>query len=242
MTLAVRPLVSQGDYDRAVEIQRLAWGFAEADLLPTHWMRANRDWGLQLGAFEGDELVGILLAYPTPAARVLVMHMFAVRPSHQGRRVGHALSSALAERTDSVRAVTWTYDPLESTNAHVYHAAHHFGAIGVKAVADYYRLDSERHAGMPVHRLVSLKLMRPDTVERDVVDRVPAPGSYEELKGRPDGARLANEFIATLAERMQAAGLVVVGFERSDGRSPGRFQLGPPTPDERAISAELGLS
>lgn len=73
------------------------------------------------GAFVGDTIVGAALGFwGSPAYGALHSHITGVRPSHAGQGIG---SSIKHHQRDWVlaqggHAITWTYDPLVSRNAH----------------------------------------------------------------------------------------------------------------------------
>ncbi len=91
-----------------------------------------------LGAFDGSELVGFALAFPSleQGKAGFHSHLLAVRASHRGRTLGYDLK--LAQRQHAlalgVKEITWTFDPLRSRNAHL-----NFQRLGV--ISDSYRID-----------------------------------------------------------------------------------------------------
>ncbi|MGW2445779.1 GNAT family N-acetyltransferase [Streptomyces sp. NPDC001675] len=73
------------------------------------------------GAYEGDRLVGASVGFfGVPADRSLHSHIAGVAPPAHGRSIGFALK--LHQRAWALQqgagAITWTYDPLVSRNAH----------------------------------------------------------------------------------------------------------------------------
>jgi predicted GNAT superfamily acetyltransferase len=89
--------------------------------------------GVALGAFAQDQLVGFVFGFlgtgehrygpEAPAAVKLkhCSHQMGVRPEWQSKGVGYALKVAQREavRSQALRLITWTYDPLESKNANL---------------------------------------------------------------------------------------------------------------------------
>ena len=61
--MPVRALTTVADIERAVELQKLVWGFADLDVVPvTEIVAAAHNDGIVLGAYEDERLI----ADPTP--------------------------------------------------------------------------------------------------------------------------------------------------------------------------------
>jgi len=128
----IRPLRTLDEFRAAEDVQRAAWHSDELDIVPLHLLvTAAKNGGVVLGAFAGQELIGFVFGFlgtsehrfgpEAPAAVKLkhCSHQMGVRPEWQGRGVGFALKVAQREvvRSQGLRLITWTYDPLESRNA-----------------------------------------------------------------------------------------------------------------------------
>ena len=130
----IRPLSTHADFRACEEIQRQAWQMDEREVVPAHMLiTIAHNGGIALGAFSDDRLIGFVFGFlgtsdrygpEAPAAACLkhCSHMLAVLPEWQSRSVGYALKLAQrqAARAQALRLMTWTYDPLESRNAHLY--------------------------------------------------------------------------------------------------------------------------
>lgn len=130
--LTIRPLESMDEMIQVEELQLLVWPGSERDVVPGHILITLAHNGATLlGAFEADKLVGFVLGFPgldsqTPE-RVAVArlkhcsHMLGVDPDYQGRGIGMALKLAqrLEVEAQGIRLITWTFDPLQSRNAHL---------------------------------------------------------------------------------------------------------------------------
>ncbi|HEY5269306.1 MAG TPA: hypothetical protein VII97_03155 [Anaerolineales bacterium] len=113
----------------AVEaLQRLVWPGSETDVIPAHMLLAViHNGGLALGAFVGDNLVGVSFGFPgiytTPDGPRLKhhSHILGVHPEWIGKGIGFALKRAQWQmvRKQGLDRITWTYDPLLSRNAHL---------------------------------------------------------------------------------------------------------------------------
>ncbi|MBN2387555.1 MAG: GNAT family N-acetyltransferase [Anaerolineales bacterium] len=107
-------------------LERMVWPGSETDVTPYHLLlTAAHNGGLVLGAFVGEELVGVAFGfpgfYPTPDGPRLkhCSHILAVHPEWRGRGIGFALKRAQWQlvRHQGIDRITWTYDPLLSRNA-----------------------------------------------------------------------------------------------------------------------------
>jgi predicted GNAT superfamily acetyltransferase len=158
MPIIIRPLHSLSDFHRCVQIAREVWADAPLDAEPhVTYVIADHTGGQVLGAFDGDTMVGFTKAYvglhdSTP---YLHSHMAAVLPAHRDQGIGRQLK--LAQREDALRRnfrlVEWTFDPLETKNAHF--NLNRLGAISRHYIPNFYGITtSPLHRGMPTDRLL----------------------------------------------------------------------------------------
>ncbi|MFN8598306.1 MAG: hypothetical protein U0559_19250 [Anaerolineae bacterium] len=125
----IRPLTTLDDFHAAEDVQRAAWQSDELDIVPLHMLlTVAKSGGVLLGAFNGEELIGFVFgfigtrhpdAYPLEFKHC--SHQMGIRPEWQSRGVGYALKVAQRDfvRQQGLGLITWTYDPLESKNAHL---------------------------------------------------------------------------------------------------------------------------
>lgn len=156
--ITVRPLHSLQEFQRCVQIAREVWADADLETEPyVTYVIAEHTGGQVLGAFDGETMVGFTKAYvgvhdQTP---YLHSHMAAVLPSYRDRHVGRQLK--LFQREDALgrgfRLIEWTFDPLETKNAHF--NINRLGAISRHYILDFYGVTtSPLHRGMPTDRLL----------------------------------------------------------------------------------------
>ncbi|MBN1660819.1 MAG: GNAT family N-acetyltransferase [Anaerolineae bacterium] len=126
MTLSIRPVRAIGEYAACEEIQIEAWQMPDArEVVPLHMLvAAQKSGGLLLGAFDGDEVIGFVLGLASlsdTGRPQHYSHMLAVRPSCQDQGIGWQLKVAQREAVlaQGLDCIVWTYDPLESRNAHL---------------------------------------------------------------------------------------------------------------------------
>ena len=125
---------------REVEsLQKEVWGCDDRDIAPLTILAATREVGaILIGAFDGPSLIGFAYSFIGRENERTVhhSHMLAVTPSHRNFNLGYRLKSAQRERTlaQGINRMTWTFDPLQSLNAHF-----NFAKLGV--VADVYKIN-----------------------------------------------------------------------------------------------------
>jgi predicted GNAT superfamily acetyltransferase len=183
----LRPLATLEEREACVALQEETWGHNFRDRVPgSILMVAGEIGGVVSGAFEDGRLVGFVFGLTGVRDGRLVhwSDMLAVRDSHRGRGLGLALKLHQRERllAAGVETVLWTFDPLESRNAHL--NLRRLGAIAKTYHRDLYGPpDSPLHAGIGTDRLLAEWPIASDRVRRRL-DGVPDDGM--------DGAPLLN--------------------------------------------------
>jgi len=144
--VTIRDLQSFEDMKQVEAVEREVWGLSDLDTTPLTLAIATREAGsIWLGAFDGPRLVGFAFGFlGTERGQLIVhSHMLAVREPYRNSRLGYKLKLAqrervLALRVDQLRVhqMTWTFDPLQSKNAHLNFAR--LGVISESYKADFY--------------------------------------------------------------------------------------------------------
>jgi len=151
--MEIRALNTLDDMVSVEEVQRLAWGCTDREIVPPHLLyAAAHHGGCLLGGFEGDILVGFVYAFA--AGDYLYSHLAAVRPNFRGRGHGVALKRAQAvwAREHGFPRIVWTFDPLQARNCQI--NLHIIGATSQRYLVDYYgELDDDINRGIPTDRL-----------------------------------------------------------------------------------------
>src|SRR2546427_2637864 len=137
--IVIRDLHSLDDLRKVEALEQEVWGLSDRDVLPLTMIVATKEAGsIWLGAFDGAELVGFAFGFlGMEDGQVMVhSHMLAVRDAYRDLDLGYKLKLAQRERALSMRvhSMTWTFDPLQSRNAHL-----NFGKLGV--ISDRYKID-----------------------------------------------------------------------------------------------------
>jgi predicted GNAT superfamily acetyltransferase len=156
--ISVRKCTSLNDFRRCVGIQKAVWGESDLEVEPyTTFVVANQTGGHVIGAFDSEVMVGFTLAMAAirGTIRYLHSHMTGVLPSHRDRGVGRRLK--LFQRDEAlsrdIRLVEWTFDPLETRNAHF--NFNRLGAFSRHFIPNFYGLTSSPlHRGLATDRLL----------------------------------------------------------------------------------------
>jgi len=137
--ISIRDLHTLQDLTQAIALEKEVWSVTDDDLTSLTFAIASREAGhLWLGAFDGPALVGFAFAFHTleQGRPGLHSHMLAVRGSYREFDIGTRLKLAQRDRAlaQRIREITWTFDPLQSKNAHL-----NFAKLGV--VSGNYKVD-----------------------------------------------------------------------------------------------------
>jgi len=121
-------LESPEDMGAAEELQRIVWPGSETDVVPAHLLiTAIHNGGIVMGAFVKEEMVGFVFGFPGletlpdgPQPKHC-SHMLGVHPDWRSSGLGFTLKRAQWQmvRRQGLSHITWTYDPLLSTNAYL---------------------------------------------------------------------------------------------------------------------------
>jgi predicted GNAT superfamily acetyltransferase len=137
--IIIRDLESLEDLRKVEAVEREVWGLADIDVLPLTMTVATKSAGsIWVGAFDRAELVGFAFGFlGMEDGRTMVhSHMLAVRENYRNLDLAYKLKLAQRERALAmrIREMTWTFDPLQSKNAHL-----NFAKLGV--VSNAYKVD-----------------------------------------------------------------------------------------------------
>jgi len=136
-TIVIRDIEGVSEL-RAVEaLQKEVWRTDDLDVVPLTLLVASRAVGATLiGAYDGGTLVGFVYGFTGYEHGQVThhSHMLAVKPAYRNHKLGFKLKLAQREQVlaQGITRITWTFDPLQSLNAHL-----NFGNLGV--VSDSYK-------------------------------------------------------------------------------------------------------
>lgn len=137
--IAIRDLDTIDDLTQLKAVEKEVWGMADEDTLPVTLAIACKAAGnIFLGAFDHNKLVGFAFGFLGREHGVTTIHshMLAVLDAYRHLDLGAHLKQAQRDRAIAmgVQEMTWTYDPLQSRNAHF-----NFAKLGV--VSDTFKVD-----------------------------------------------------------------------------------------------------
>jgi predicted GNAT superfamily acetyltransferase len=170
----IRPLTSLEDCRRVAELERIVWGYTDAeDVVPPPVLIVSiRRGGILLGAFDdAGAMKGFVYSIPALKAGKPSQwsHMLGVTPDARDSGLGARLK--LAQRDAAIDMgldlIEWTYDPLQAMNAHF-----NFAKLGI-VVEEYEEniygeSSSPLHRGTPTDRFIAEWRIREPHVERRI--------------------------------------------------------------------------
>ena len=169
----------RGEYHAVEDLQKEAWGFNDLDIVPAATLVATQ-WagGMVLGAFDGNLMIGFAYGFPAyeDGRASMHSHMLAVKPEYRNAQAGFNLK--LAQRdfvlSKGLDEITWTFDPLQSLNAHLNFAK--LGVISKRYIVNFYgeSTSSPLHQGFGTDRLWVRWLLESDRVKRRIARDKPA--------------------------------------------------------------------
>lgn len=137
--IAIRDLKSIDELSQLKAVEKQVWGMADDDTLPLTLAIALRSAGnIFVGAYDNNKLVGFAFGFLARERghTTIHSHMLAVLDAYRHLDLGALLKQAQRERAMAmgIHEMTWTYDPLQSRNAHL-----NFSKLGV--ISDTYKVD-----------------------------------------------------------------------------------------------------
>jgi len=203
--IQIRKCTTLPDFHRCVEIQKQVWGESDLETEPyVTFVVASQTGGQVLGAFDGPTMVGFTMALVGVRDKTpyLHSHMTGVLPEYRDRKIGRSLKLFQREEALSrdIRLIEWTFDPLETRNAHF--NLNRLGAIVRTYIPNFYgTTTSPLHRNLPTDRLLAewhldskrviaaINDLTPDTTEAPAVIHVPAVAPASSQPGKSEPAR-----------------------------------------------------
>jgi len=235
----IRPLVGDTDITACEELQGLTWGTGRHSGLIEHSVLGIIPGvgGLVVGGFVDDILQACLISFPGYSKSGVRTHWssrLAVRPEYRDSGLGHDMKryQRLACKEMKVEDIYWTYDPLESRNAH-------FNINKLGAEIESYRRDAYGLSGSPLHHglgtdrfvvrwsvaapckpmtfeLSEIPLFSADLKSKaDQLCKIMIPENIQNIKEQtPDVAAEHRTRTRQLFETAISQGFKVIGFQR----------------------------
>ena len=138
-TIVIRDIESLDEMHEVEQLQREIWGVEDLEIYPALALKPQKEVGATLiGAFAEGRMVGFVFGFPGVLDGETIIHsdMLGISPAYRSNNLGYLLKRAQRDAAIrlGVKRITWTFDPLQSRNAHF-----NFSKLGV--IADRYYVD-----------------------------------------------------------------------------------------------------
>lgn len=149
-SIDIREIKEPSDLKAVEDLQKDIWGCSDREIFPSLALIPLLEIGaVLLGAFDGPDLIGFVFGFPGIEDSCLILHsdMLGVKSAYRSHGVGYRLKLAQRERAlaRGINKITWTFDPLQSLNAHL-----NFVKLGV--ISDKYKVNYYGETSSPLHR------------------------------------------------------------------------------------------
>ncbi len=157
-TIRIAICETVADFHACEDVQLAVWEGSEREIVPYDILRAIvHAGGTVVGAWDGGQMVGMALSFVAWGAEGAYHHSHLLGVLSAYRRWGIGWQLKMAQRAfilaQGLHLMTWTFDPLESANAHLNFAK--LGVISRTYLPDFYGAMPEAlNAGMPSDRLL----------------------------------------------------------------------------------------
>lgn len=244
-SVTIRECISVEDFQQCIELERAVWQDDDIGIMPIRlYMISKACNAPTIGAFDpSGRLVGFvhtMLALKDGHA-AYHSHLAAVVEELRHQDIGYRMKLAQRQRAieQGVSLIFWTFDPLQSRNAHL--NINKLGAIIKRYEVNYYSegLSTVFDSKVPSDRVFAEWWVSSPHVASVLGGTLPKLGSAAEFVIIPEDInavrstsledhlnwrlRVRQDFEAKLA-----AGLIARGFERQAGTS--RYLFGPDEP------------
>ncbi|MEK6284268.1 MAG: hypothetical protein AABO57_00840 [Acidobacteriota bacterium] len=251
--VAIRECSSIEDFQQCIELEREVWKDHDLGIMPIRLYMISRACNAPtIGAFESSgRLVGFVHTMIALMGKHVVYHshLAAVREDLRHKDIGYRMK--LAQRQHAMKAgvplIIWTFDPLQSRNAHL--NVNKLGAIIRRYEVNYY---SEGLSTVFDSQVPSDRVFAEWWVSSPHVESVLA-GNRPTVEGEPESVLIPENInnvrdqsvekhlnwrlrVREDFQRKLAGGLIVRGFERERGTS--RYLLGLDEPQFQFRSAQ----
>jgi len=246
--IVIRNIESLAEMREVEQLQRDIWGVDELEVYPALALKPQTEVGaILMGAFAEGRMVGFVFGFPGILDGETIIHsdMLGIREEYRSQNVGYLLKIAQrdAALARGVKRITWTFDPLQSRNAHFNFAK--LGVIADRYYVDYYGVTSSFLHRFGTDRLWVTWLLERERVKSRIEGRslprlVRVGEDLEPVEGDPlSGPQVIIEIPGELKSHHERwreatrraftsainAGYVVEEFFISDDRKVGRYLL-----------------
>ena len=175
------------------QLQRDIWGVDDLEVYPALALKPQTEvGGILMGAFAEGRMVGFVFGFPGILDGETIIHsdMLGIKEEYRSNNLGYLLKLAQREAAlvRGVKRVTWTFDPLQSRNAHFNFAK--LGVIADRYYVDYYGVTSSFLHRFGTDRLWVTWMLDSERVKEHVLGSAIA---RPELEGLPRLVRVGDE-------------------------------------------------
>lgn len=152
--IEIKKVTSMEELPKIQQLEKSVWNMPP---IPVHQtFTAINNGGIILGAYDGEEMVGFLYSFAGFDGKnsYLCSHMLGILEAYRKSGLGLKLKWKQAEIAKNMGYpfITWTFDPLESLNAHL--NLHKLGAIGAYYKENHYgKMKDDLNQGLPTDRI-----------------------------------------------------------------------------------------
>lgn len=184
--MEIRKIESLADMREVERLQREIWGVEDLEVYPALALKPQTEvGGILIGAFDQRRMVGFVFGFPGILDGETIIHsdMLGITEGYRSHNLGYELKLAQREeaRKRGIERITWTFDPLQSRNAHF-----NFSKLGV--ISDRYYIDYYGETTSFLHRYGTDRLwvtwlLNSDRVKSRIEGamKATAPGDLEQL-------------------------------------------------------------
>lgn len=233
--IVIREVKTFAELRAVEEMQREVWGVSNLDVVPlTHLVAVQAAGGVLLGAFAGETLVGFVYGFVAQEDGEIAhhSHMLAVAPAYRNFNLGYKLKLAQREAVlaQNINLITWTFDPLQSLNAHFNFTK--LGVISDRYLVNFYGEEAESflhqtgtdrfwvkwilNSPRVVKRITKADLSLEDPADKILVE-IPVDINAVQQES-PETARDWRERTRRAFTEAIEAGYVVLDFERRENK------------------------
>jgi chorismate synthase len=207
-TIVIRDIESLEEMHEVEQLQREIWGVEDLEIYPALALKPQKEIGATLiGAFAEGRMVGFVFGFPGILNGETIIHsdMLGIIPAFRSNNLGYLLKHAQrkAALELGVKRITWTFDPLQSPNAHF-----NFSKLGV--IADRYYVDYYGVTSSFLHRYGTDRLWVTWLLEND---RGQPPQPFD-IEGLPHLVRVGENLEPVLNQEPITSREVVIEIPR----------------------------
>ena len=139
--ISLRQIETFAELRAVEELQKEVWGIPDLDVVPlTHLIAVKAAGGVLIGAFDQQTLVGFVYGFVAQEDGEIAhhSHMLAVKRAYRNFNLGYKLKLAQRDAVlaQGINVISWTFDPLQSLNAHFNFTK--LGVISNRYVINFY--------------------------------------------------------------------------------------------------------